>query len=83
MARKFREVTKDELRAWVKAYPRKLITDVNATGEPPQFTFNDFTLGNWPDSVVARFFLEGYSPEGSYAVLEEIPETKSPAEAGL
>ncbi len=48
-------VTKAELvefRAW---YPNKLSFDAAGMFEPPMCTLNDFTLGKWPDSVVARW----------------------------
>ncbi len=49
------DCTKEELEAFVAAYPRKLDRDVFGASEPPLVTFNDFTLGVWPDSVVAKF----------------------------
>jgi hypothetical protein len=55
--------TKEELEAFVATYPRPLERDVFAASEPPLVTFNDFTLGNWPDSVVAQH-RAGY-PAGS------------------
>lgn len=55
--------TKEELEAFVAAYPRALEKDVFAASEPPLVTYNDFTLGDWPDSVVASH-RAGY-PEGS------------------
>ena len=59
--------TKDELDHFVKAYPRKLERDVFGAYEPPLVTFNDFTLGGWPDSVVASFsapYRPGDAPSG-------------------
>jgi hypothetical protein len=49
------KVTKEEFDAFIKAYPRPLERDVNATVEPTCVTFNDFTLGDWPKSVVASY----------------------------
>jgi hypothetical protein len=50
-----RLVTKEEFDAHIKAWPRKLYLDVYGAHQPPLVTFNDFTLGNWPDSVVASY----------------------------
>lgn len=61
-------VTREELEAYVKSYPRRLARDVCAIGEPPVVSFNDFTLGNWPESRVAVYMMEGYGPEGGYQV---------------
>lgn len=52
---KLRDCTEAELRAFVAAYPRRLEFDVYRAGDPPYCTYNDFTLGNWPDSVVASY----------------------------
>jgi hypothetical protein len=51
--------TEEEFTAFLKAYPRKLERDVNQIYEPPLVTFNDFTLGAWPQSVVAGHSFEG------------------------
>ncbi len=57
-----REVTKDEFDAFAKAYPRPLERSVTAICEPPQLSYNDFTLGDWPKSVVASVSLEDWRP---------------------
>lgn len=51
---KDKQVTKDELDAFVAAYPRPLVKDVTGICEPPMLSYNDFTLGDWPASVVAK-----------------------------
>lgn len=58
--------TEAQMYAWVKAYPRKLTVDVYAVAEPPYVTFNDFTLGDWPDSVVASFHAGDLPGESKY-----------------
>jgi hypothetical protein len=50
-----KSVTKEEFEVFVKAYPRPLEFDVAAMFEPPLCTYNDFTLGDWPASVVASY----------------------------
>lgn len=47
---KLKTVSKEDCLAFVRAYPRKLERDFGPFG----FTWNDFTLGSWPDSVVAQ-----------------------------
>ena len=48
-----REVSKAEHLAFRKSYPRALEHDCFGAFEPPLHSWNDFTLGNWPESVVA------------------------------
>lgn len=56
--------TKEKFYAFVKSYPRKLERDVTAICEPPLLTYNDFTLGRWPKSMVAKCVLnEDYDPK--------------------
>ena len=67
--------TKADLMAWLKAYPRELICDVQTTGEPPIVMWHDMTrssdgLGSWA-TCVASYKLPGYGPEGSYRHIEE------------
>lgn len=51
----FRSVSKEELENFVNSYPRDLETDLNRIVEPWLISFNDWTLGNWPESVVAMY----------------------------
>lgn len=46
-------VTEEEFDAFVEAYPRPIRRDVNGTCEPPLITYNDHSLGAWPECVVA------------------------------
>jgi hypothetical protein len=48
-----RKVTKEEYKAFIEAYPRPLERDITGICDPPLETYNDFTLGIWPDSSVA------------------------------
>jgi hypothetical protein len=53
-----RVVTKAEFDAFIAAYPRKLIKDVCAVGEPALLSYNDFTVApQWPGSIVASVIL--------------------------
>jgi hypothetical protein len=51
--------TKAEFDAFVAAYPRPLDRDVTGICEPPMVSYNDFTLGVWPESMVAAYHM-GY-----------------------
>lgn len=62
----FMEVTEDELKAFIQGYGKPLEKDVFRALEPPLVTYNDFTLGNWPESIVAKYFM-GDPPESSDA----------------
>lgn len=50
-----KKVSKEEFYKFVNSYPRKLEYDVTGYFDPPLATFNDFTLGDWPDSIVASY----------------------------
>jgi hypothetical protein len=47
---------------FIKAYPRPLVCHVVTICEPPQVTYNDFTLGDWPESVVASYMKASGKP---------------------
>ena len=47
-------VTREQFEQFIITYPRLLKCNVTAICEPPIVTFNDFSLGTWPKSVVAR-----------------------------
>lgn len=51
-------VTKEEFEQFILSYPRPLDRDVARMAEPPVVTYNDFSLGMWPQSVVARHTFE-------------------------
>ena len=67
-----REVKEEELKAFVESYPRKLEIDVTQICEPPMLSYNDFTLGKWPESVVASIKLD--NPRRFY--LTELSESE-------
>jgi hypothetical protein len=53
-----KSVDKKTFESFLKNYPRYLERDVTGIFEPPLVTYNDFTLGVWPESVVASHYLE-------------------------
>lgn len=70
--RKFREVTEPELHEFVASYPRPLESDVTHICDPPLQTYNDWTLGDWGESIVARVVLDD-PPRGkgrTYEILD-------------
>ena len=77
---KFREVTQDEFWEFVKSYPRKLVSGVHRIVDPPLKTYEDYTLGVWSESIVAKIVLnEFYDKPNKFTVLREVvpepPET--------
>ena len=48
------EVTRQEFDDYIKNYPRKLETHFVGMINPPILEYHDFTLGNVPESCVAR-----------------------------
>lgn len=58
-----KEVTKEEFDNFIANYPRKLDYAVLTICSPEKGQYNDFTLGDWPKSVVASFNLWGHNPE--------------------
>lgn len=50
-----REVSKEEFLSFVQNYQAPLAMDYCAISEPALITYNDFSLGKWPDSVVASY----------------------------
>lgn len=79
----WKDVTREELDAYVKTYPRRLERNVTRICDPWMVNYNDFTLGNWPESMVARYS-EGdppndpgyWGPERNWQVMLPIPEAK-------
>jgi hypothetical protein len=76
--RDFKIVNRDEMLEFVSSYNETLERIVNATYEPPLITYNDFTLGNWPESVVAYYTMgdrdgepEYYGPESGHSILDQ------------
>lgn len=58
MSIKPREVTKAEADTYLRAYPNELRKDICGIFEPPCVTYNDFTKGDWPKSVVVSVSLD-------------------------
>jgi hypothetical protein len=65
-------VTKEEFERFVISYPGHLERDIAHFAEPPVVTYNDFSLGMWPRSIVARhtFDASGSMTPSEWAVKE-------------
>ena len=67
----FKQVSKSEFEAFLSYYPRTLEVDITGICDPPLKSYNDFTLGSWPDSMVAkvRLFEERDGSPDQYFIL--------------
>ena len=83
---KFKRVVEEEFYKFLDEYKRPLDRDCYAVCEPPSITYNDFSLGKWPDSVVAKTCLYDddengyyYTPkEDRYYAVAELDESGEP-----
>lgn len=62
------QVKRHEFQSFLDCYPRPLESDVVMFCEPPARQWNDFKLGDWPDSVVCQYTIE---PEPIYFISEK------------
>lgn len=75
---KWKRVTKDEFYAFINAYPTNLDFDTTGICDPPLSSYNDFTRGTWPDSMVAKVYRNDMLPkewnagENEYFLLREL-----------
>lgn len=52
----FLEVSENDFKAFIRAYPTLLEQDICGISEPPLISFNDFRGGKkWPESMVAKY----------------------------
>lgn len=74
-----RQCSKEHLAAFVAAYPRALDVDIYRISEPPIATWNDFTLGAWPASVVCMQVLRSDRGEpDDYFICVDTPTENPP-----
>ena len=66
--RALREVSREQYLEFRLNYPRKLERDVYSVAEPPVVTDNDFTLGDWPESVVAKIVCRSPAEPDAYFI---------------
>jgi len=71
MTSRFKKVSKKEYEAFISSYPNELDRNVVLFCEPPMENYNDFTDGKiWPESMVAKRFLEHDREDGEFYILE-------------
>lgn len=59
--------TYEEYKTFLENYPRPLERDVSGISDPPILQYNDFTLGIWPESVVAACYMDDrLAKDGEY-----------------
>ena len=74
----WKQVTKEEFYAFINSYPAKLHLNTTNFCTPALCSYNDFSRGNWPESVVAGFFKNEDLPdewnagENEYLLLREL-----------
>ncbi len=51
----WRKISKEEFIIFLDNYPGNLEYDWTGISHPPICSYNDFTRGKWPESMVARF----------------------------
>lgn len=59
----WKRVTKDEFYEFVNSYPTKLDFDTTGIYDPPLSSYNDFTRGVWPYSMVAKIHRNDMLPD--------------------
>lgn len=63
--------TEAEFNTFREGYPRALTRAAHGVYEPPIVTFNDWTLGEWPESVVALYRDDQSGPRDFEILAEE------------
>ena len=66
-----RKVNFDEFIDYINNYHYTLERNVTGICEPPLITYNDFSLGSWPDSVVASYLAYSDDPNDYYYTAPE------------
>ncbi len=54
------DATPEQYDAFLASYPRKLDRHLTTICEPLYISYNDFTMGKWPDSIVAGCMVDDY-----------------------
>lgn len=49
-----KSVSKSEFQDFISNYPGKLEVDICGLCDPPMVSYNDFSIGEWPESIVAK-----------------------------
>lgn len=59
----WKRVSKEEFYAFIKAYPNKLDFDTTGICDPPLSSYNDFSRGMWPDSMIGKIYRNDMMPK--------------------
>ena len=66
-----KSVNKAEFQEFISNYPRKLEVDICGICDPPLVSYNDFSIGKWPESIVAKTLKYDDDPKGYFYEPEE------------
>jgi hypothetical protein len=79
-----KSVSKEEFDNHIKHWPRPLVKDCYAAFDPPMISYNDFTYGYWPESIVAAHSGSfAGDPEGNWRIFRDEPWNKLTGEGEL
>ena len=66
---KFKKVSKEEFINFINNYPKHLDFDYCQIPEPPFASYNDYTRGMWPNSIVAEY-IDDRTKEIDYKIID-------------
>lgn len=64
----YEDVSKEAFELFIDSYPRPILVDTSAVADPPVVSYNDFSLGCWPNSVVASLRCSDIPENSKYSV---------------
>lgn len=64
-------VSKEEFLEFIANYPRSLVINTFNACDPPAISYNDYSLGAWPKSIVAMTYEYDDDPKGYFYCPEE------------
>lgn len=71
MDRKFKQATEEEFWDFIKNYPNRLVEEPGDC-----ITYNDYSLGFWPASVIGRLYHTFIPESGKFEILINFKEIK-------
>jgi hypothetical protein len=72
--KKFKQASKAEFEEFIESYPNKLESHTSHIITPPIVSFNDFSLGKFPESIVATISMGWLGDDGRMATDENPKE---------